>query len=197
MEGIPLIRYLLVLALLAAGLRANGLPLSATAAASADSGPLAPTQNADGAVEDADASPSAAAVSAPDLGGVSTAVLAKLSANLSADRDAVYYEAEQDLPLQEPAAGAWKVDAVALYDELAHRLVFAEDKGARQALSLAILGGDERASAAKRLAYAAKGDAGAATPAALSPAAMAGLTATAGLTVTTSTSTTAQTGDKP
>ena len=120
-----------------------------------DAGALSPSAGPDeAAVEDADASPeSATALATPDLAGVSTTVLARISAGPLGGKASVIFDPEQQALLEEPAAGAWKVDVAALYAELAHRMIFSEDKEARQALSLAILGGDERAGQAKDEAF--------------------------------------------
>ena len=129
-------------------------PVASAVAASPVAGSEADDVSSDAQAEDADSvGPTALNLATPDLRGVSTTVLVKLAASLTHTQDAAYYDPEQDLALDVPAAGAWKVDAVALYDELAHRLFFNDDKDARQALSLSILGGDDRARQAKDLAF--------------------------------------------
>jgi hypothetical protein len=153
MESVLLRRYLLALALLpgslaAADAGASAQALSGSGPKAAPLGLSAPAQDED-TIEDADATPSAAPLSAPDLQGLSSTVLVALAKDLDSDKDAVFYDPAQNLDLAEPSAGAWKVDAQALYLELARRACLGDDKDSRQALALAILGGDERARSAK------------------------------------------------
>lgn len=88
-----------------------------------------------------------------DLKPVSSTVLAKLSNALTNASNELYYDAEHGEILKDNAPGAWRVDATALYAELAHRLAYAEDKDARQALNLADLRHDDRAKDARALAF--------------------------------------------
>lgn len=88
-----------------------------------------------------------------DLRPISSTVLAKLANALTNDASELYFDAEQGEVLKDSAAGAWRVDATALYAELAHRLAYAEDKDALQALNFADLRRDERAKEARELAY--------------------------------------------
>ena len=88
-----------------------------------------------------------------DLKPLSSAVLAKLAAALATDADAVWFDAESGEAVDASSTSAARVDAEALFGELAYRLVRKEDKDARAALGLAIMKKDARAKEAKDLAF--------------------------------------------
>jgi hypothetical protein len=90
----------------------------------------------------------------PDLSKLGSETLASIAGGVDRDQVEVFYDAEQKQPLAEAGPGAWRVDVLELYAELAKRMINdPTDKPARQALSLALYKGDERAKEAKDLAY--------------------------------------------
>lgn len=91
-----------------------------------------------------------------DLKPLGSGTLAKLAKALGSDEDSVWMDPETHEVVESSSDGAARVDAVALYGELAQRMAQADDKDARAALSLAILKKDPRAKEAKDLAYEAK-----------------------------------------
>jgi hypothetical protein len=170
---------------LSAGLAADAAPQPQTKTASAPSAPVTPsapaplspsaatpplapqalsgaaavsgTASADEPVVPEEvADPMAAASQAviTDLRPLSTTVLAELAAAVGVDQDSVFYDAESGEVVAAGGSGA-RVDAVALYGELARRTIREEDKDARAALGLAVLK-DPRAKEAKDLAFEAK-----------------------------------------
>lgn len=130
--------------------------VSPSAEAPAEPAPLSPSAEAEEPVmpEDAD-DPLAVASQAAltDLKPLSSTVLAALAAALGPDQEAVWLDAESGEAVDADASGAARVDAVALYAELAFRLVRHEDKDARAALGMAIMKKDARAKEAKDLAF--------------------------------------------
>lgn len=150
----------------AAGLSpAAGVGPAVTATATASLDPVPPEEIAD---------PLSITAQTPDadLATLPTLTLSRLSRALANDAPALWYDPDQDQPLADEAAGALRVDADALYTELARRSD-GGDKDARQALGLARLRGDGRAETAKNIK---NGDAGALSPAAqaAAPGAAAG-----------------------
>jgi len=93
-------------------------------------------------------SPSAAL----DLAKAETRLLAKISESLGSVQEKILFNVEENAPAEKPGNGVCEVEAHALYLELARRAV-AEEKEARQALSLAIVKGDQRAQDAKTEAF--------------------------------------------
>lgn len=88
-----------------------------------------------------------------DLKPLSSTVLAKLAAALGPEQEAVWLDAESGEAADADAAGVARVDAMALYGELAWRLARHDDKDARAALGLALMKKDSRAKEAKDLAF--------------------------------------------
>lgn len=88
-----------------------------------------------------------------DLKALSSTVLAKLAASLAPDQDAEWLDPETMDVADADTNGALRVDAEALFAELALRLARQEDKDARAALGMAIMKKDSRAKEAKDLAY--------------------------------------------
>jgi hypothetical protein len=119
--------------------------VNATATASADE-PVVPEEVAD---------PMAAASQATvaDLRPISSTVLAKLAGALGVDQDSISMDPESGEVVEN---GGARVDAVALFGELARRLARDEDKDARAALALSIMKKDARAKEAKDLVFEAK-----------------------------------------
>jgi hypothetical protein len=117
-------------------------PLSGSAAA------LTPTSDDQGDVED----DALTATVVLDLGQADTGLLARIADALKPDQESVFYNVADDAPASVSGAGVSTIDAGALYAELGKRAV-AEDKEARQALAMATLRGDPRASAAKEEAF--------------------------------------------
>jgi hypothetical protein len=87
-----------------------------------------------------------------DLAKAETRLLAKISASMALTQDKVLFNLEDNAPTDKAGIGVDEVDVAGLYTELAKRAI-AEDKDARQALTLAILRGDSRAKEAKNKAY--------------------------------------------
>lgn len=87
-----------------------------------------------------------------DLSKAETRLLAKISETIGMDQDKVLFNIEENAPADKAGPGVNEVNVPALYLELARRAV-AEEKEARQALSLAIVRGDKRAKDAKNEAY--------------------------------------------
>lgn len=118
--------------------------------------PLSPTAEPEAAVEPEDAdqplAPAQPAVVA-DLKPLSSTVLAALAAALDPEQASLWFDAESGEAVDEGTAGAARVDAEGLFEELALRLARHEDKDARAALGLAIMKKDARAAEAKNLAF--------------------------------------------
>lgn len=168
---------------LGAGLRADVTPTAAATASvtapkapqsvaaplspSAAIAPLAPqalssaaavsaTPSADEPVvpeEVADPMAAASQAAVTDLRPLSSTVLAKLAGALGVDQDSISMDPESGEVVEN---GGSRVDAVALFGELARRLARDEDKDARAALALSIMKKDARAKEAKDLAFEAK-----------------------------------------
>lgn len=134
---------------------AQPLALSPAAGAQAQSLSQAVSVNDEPMVPEEAEDPMRLADSAPltDLKPISSTVLARLAAALSSEQDAVWLDPESGDAVVNASEGAARVDAVALYGELARRLAQDDDKDARAALSLAILKKDPRAKEAKDLAF--------------------------------------------
>lgn len=132
-------------------------PANLSPAASAQAQPLSQSVsiNEEPMVPEEAEDPMSLAGSAPltDLKPISSTVLARLAAALSSEQDAVWLDAESGDAVVNASEGASRVDAVALYGELARRLAQDDDKDARAALSLAILKKDSRAKDAKDQAF--------------------------------------------
>jgi hypothetical protein len=90
-----------------------------------------------------------------DLSKASSSLLAKISETLKKEDEKILYNVEDNAAAEKPGPGVNEVEALALYAELAKRTL-AEDKEARQALTLAALRGDKRAIEAKNEAFAEK-----------------------------------------
>lgn len=118
--------------------------------------PLSPSAETEEPVlpEDAD-DPLALASQAAltDLKPLSSTTLAALAAALGPDQESVWLDPESGEAVDADASGAARVDAGALFAELALRLARHEDKDARAALGMAIMKKDARAKEAKDLAF--------------------------------------------
>lgn len=118
--------------------------------------PLSPVAEPEPAIEPEDAdqplAPAEPAVLA-DLQSLSSTVLAALAAVLDPEQASLWFDRESSEAVAEGTAGAVRVDAEALFEELALRLARHEDKDARAALGLAIMKKDARAAEAKNLAF--------------------------------------------
>jgi hypothetical protein len=134
-------------------------PKATPAALSPAAQALSPAAQTDEPVvpeEVGDAMATASQASLTDLKAVSSTVLAKLAGSLGPDQDAAYLDLESGELVDASASGAARVDATALFTELAHRFAYQDDKDARAALGLAIMKKDARAKEAKDLAYESK-----------------------------------------
>jgi|GEM_PF-4587108 hypothetical protein len=153
----------------AAAPQAPSMPAALSPGAGAAPQPASPSALDSDLPEEVGADQGGASQPVPaDLGKLDSATLARLARSLGVDAPTLWYDPDQQQPLNSAAENAQSVDAGALYAELQRRSD-AGDKDARQALAMARLRGDPRAEPAA----AAASDSGTAQALGLSPPAAA------------------------
>ena len=119
---------------------------------SAEPQAVSPAAEADAEAEELAIDSKPAQATVPDLSKASSKTLAKAAGLMPKDEESILFDEDLGEVVPVASSSAWLVSAEALFSELAMRSL-ADDKVARQALTLSIMKGDERGKDAKRQAY--------------------------------------------